>query len=33
MIKVARDEDLDEKIGKEIYFDLVDHDEVRTFQK
>ncbi|KAH0756501.1 hypothetical protein KY290_026771 [Solanum tuberosum] len=31
MIKVARDEDLAEQIGKEIYFDLVDHDKVRTF--
>ncbi|XP_055811371.1 ubiquitin C-terminal hydrolase 12-like isoform X2 [Solanum dulcamara] len=31
MIKVARDEDLGEQIGKEIYFDLVDHDKVRTF--
>ncbi|XP_060212578.1 ubiquitin C-terminal hydrolase 12-like [Lycium barbarum] len=31
IIKVARDEDLGEQIGKEIYFDLVDHDKVRTF--
>ncbi|KAF3651250.1 Ubiquitin carboxyl-terminal hydrolase 12 [Capsicum annuum] len=32
IIKVARDEDLDEQIGKEIYFDLVDHDKVRSFR-
>ncbi|KAL3338231.1 hypothetical protein AABB24_030400 [Solanum stoloniferum] len=32
MIKVARDEDLGEQIGKEIYFDLVDHDKVRSFR-
>ncbi|XP_060212559.1 ubiquitin C-terminal hydrolase 12-like isoform X1 [Lycium barbarum] len=31
MIKVARDEDLGEQIGKEIYLDLVDHDKVSTF--
>ncbi|XP_060212553.1 uncharacterized protein LOC132640125 isoform X2 [Lycium barbarum] len=31
IIKVAREEDLGEQIGKEIYFDLVDHDKVRTF--
>ncbi|PHU07760.1 Ubiquitin carboxyl-terminal hydrolase 12 [Capsicum chinense] len=30
--KVARDEDLGEQIGKEIYFDLVDHDKVRAFR-
>ncbi|CAN4126347.1 unnamed protein product [Withania somnifera] len=32
IIKVARDEDLGEQIGKEIYFDLVDHDKVRSFR-
>ncbi|PHT51573.1 Ubiquitin carboxyl-terminal hydrolase 13 [Capsicum baccatum] len=32
IIKVARDEDLGEQIGKEIYFDLVDHDKVRAFR-
>ncbi|XP_020087505.1 ubiquitin carboxyl-terminal hydrolase 12-like isoform X1 [Ananas comosus] len=32
IIKVARDEDLSEQIGKEIYFDLVDHDKVRSFR-
>ncbi|KAM3382800.1 ubiquitin C-terminal hydrolase 12-like isoform X2 [Capsicum galapagoense] len=32
IIKVARDEDIGEQIGKEIYFDLVDHDKVRTFR-
>ncbi|KAK4784849.1 hypothetical protein SAY86_019217 [Trapa natans] len=32
IIKVARDEDLSEQIGKEIYFDLVDHDKVRNFR-
>ncbi|KAE8680613.1 Ubiquitin carboxyl-terminal hydrolase 12 [Hibiscus syriacus] len=31
IIKVARDEDLLEQIGKGIYFDLVDHDKVRSF--
>ncbi|XP_039058437.1 ubiquitin carboxyl-terminal hydrolase 12-like isoform X2 [Hibiscus syriacus] len=31
IIKVARDEDLLEQIGKDIYFDLVDHDKVRSF--
>ncbi|KAL8050420.1 hypothetical protein ABFS82_06G080800 [Erythranthe guttata] len=32
IIKVARDADLVEQIGKEIYFDLVDHDKVRNFR-
>ncbi|KAL3838137.1 hypothetical protein ACJIZ3_022728 [Penstemon smallii] len=32
IIKVARDEDLVEQIGREIYFDLVDHDKVRSFR-
>ncbi|XP_078441990.1 ubiquitin C-terminal hydrolase 12-like isoform X1 [Wolffia australiana] len=31
-IKVARDEDLGEQIGKDIYFDLVDHEKVRSFR-
>ncbi|WOL20666.1 ubiquitin carboxyl-terminal hydrolase 12 isoform X9 [Canna indica] len=31
IIKVARDEDLTEQIGSHIYFDLVDHDKVRSF--
>lgn len=31
-IQVARDEDLIEQIGKDIYFDLVDHDKVRSFR-
>ncbi|GMI92284.1 ubiquitin-specific protease 13 [Hibiscus trionum] len=31
IIKVARDDDLAEQIGKDIYFDLVDHDKVRSF--
>lgn len=30
--KVARDQDLKEQIGKDIYFDLVDHDKVRSFR-
>lgn len=30
--KVARDDDLVEQIGKDIYFDLVDHDKVRSFR-
>ncbi|CAN1298214.1 Ubiquitin C-terminal hydrolase 12 [Linum perenne] len=32
IIKVARSEDLLEQIGKDIYFDLVDHDKVRSFR-
>ncbi|KAJ9184616.1 hypothetical protein P3X46_004326 [Hevea brasiliensis] len=32
IIKVARDEDLKEQIGRDIYFDLVDHDKVRSFR-
>lgn len=32
VIKVARNEDLFEQIGKDIYFDLVDHDKVRSFR-
>ncbi|KAA8539051.1 hypothetical protein F0562_025743 [Nyssa sinensis] len=32
IIKVARDEDLLEQIGRDIYFDLVDHEKVRSFR-
>ncbi|CAM8884881.1 unnamed protein product [Rhodiola kirilowii] len=32
IMKVARDEDLFEQIGKDIYFDLVDHEKVRQFR-
>ncbi|KAM1157590.1 hypothetical protein FF1_028163 [Malus domestica] len=32
IIKVARNEDLFEQIGKNIYFDLVDHDKVHSFR-
>uniref|UniRef100_A0A0D6QRD3 ubiquitinyl hydrolase 1 n=1 Tax=Araucaria cunninghamii TaxID=56994 RepID=A0A0D6QRD3_ARACU len=32
IIKVARDEDLAEQIGKDIFFDLVDHEKVRSFR-
>ncbi|KAI3520319.1 hypothetical protein L1887_09662 [Cichorium endivia] len=32
IIKVARDEDLSKQIGKDIYFDLVDHDKVHSFR-
>ncbi|XP_071724792.1 ubiquitin C-terminal hydrolase 12-like isoform X2 [Rutidosis leptorrhynchoides] len=32
IIKVARDEDLANQIGKDVYFDLVDHDKVRNFR-
>ncbi|XP_043711919.1 ubiquitin C-terminal hydrolase 12 isoform X6 [Telopea speciosissima] len=32
IIKVARNEDLVEQIGRDIYFDLVDHDKVRSFR-
>lgn len=31
-VQVASDEDLTKQIGKEIYFDLVDHDKVRGFR-
>ncbi|WCJ33065.1 Ubiquitin C-terminal hydrolase 13 [Euphorbia peplus] len=31
IIKVAQDEDLVNQIGRDIYFDLVDHDKVRKF--
>ncbi|RWW90004.1 hypothetical protein BHE74_00000910 [Ensete ventricosum] len=30
--EVARDKDLTEQIGRDIYFDLVDHDKVRSFR-
>lgn len=29
---MARDEDLKQQIGKDIYFDLVDHEKVRNFR-
>jgi ubiquitin carboxyl-terminal hydrolase 7 len=29
---VARDEDLVEQIGKDVYLDLVDHEKVRSFR-
>eukprot|EP00850_Spirogloea_muscicola_P017054 SM000143S00719 [mRNA] locus=s143:49387:56676:- [translate_table: standard] len=32
IIKLARDEDLREQIGQGTYFDLVDHDKVRSFR-
>ncbi|CAK7325156.1 unnamed protein product [Dovyalis caffra] len=32
IIKVARGEDLLDQIGKDVYFDLVDHDKVRSFR-
>ncbi|XP_066359021.1 ubiquitin C-terminal hydrolase 12-like isoform X2 [Miscanthus floridulus] len=32
IIKIARDEDLKEQIGNNIYFDLVDHEKVRSFR-
>nr|KYP36626.1 Ubiquitin carboxyl-terminal hydrolase 13 [Cajanus cajan] len=31
-LRVAQDKDLKEQIGKDIYFDLVDHDKVRSFR-
>ncbi|KAI3938563.1 hypothetical protein MKW98_016068 [Papaver atlanticum] len=31
-VKVARDEDLSKQIGRDIYFDLVDHDKVCSFR-
>ncbi|KAL0912228.1 hypothetical protein M5K25_018190 [Dendrobium thyrsiflorum] len=32
IIKVARDEDLTQHIGRDIYFDLVDHEKVCSFR-
>ncbi|KAK1389757.1 ubiquitin carboxyl-terminal hydrolase 12 [Heracleum sosnowskyi] len=32
IIKVAHDDDLREQIGKDLYFDLVDHDKVHNFR-
>ncbi|KAL3335872.1 hypothetical protein AABB24_031873 [Solanum stoloniferum] len=32
IIKVARDEDMQWQIGKDIYFDLVDHEKVKSFR-
>uniref|UniRef100_J3MIS2 ubiquitinyl hydrolase 1 n=1 Tax=Oryza brachyantha TaxID=4533 RepID=J3MIS2_ORYBR len=32
IIKVAREDDLTTQIGKDIYFDLVDHDKVPSFR-
>ncbi|CAN4119124.1 unnamed protein product [Withania somnifera] len=32
IIKVAHDEDLRQQIGKDIHFDLVDHEKVRSFR-
>ncbi|KAJ4720519.1 Ubiquitin carboxyl-terminal hydrolase 12 [Melia azedarach] len=32
LIKVARSEDLLEQVGKDIYFDLVDHEKVPSFR-
>ncbi|KAG6693931.1 hypothetical protein I3842_09G025300 [Carya illinoinensis] len=32
IIKVARDEDLSRQIGKDMYFDLVDHEKVHSFR-
>lgn len=31
-VQVARDDDLTAQIGKDIYFDLVDHDKVPSFR-
>ncbi|KAK6139773.1 hypothetical protein DH2020_026449 [Rehmannia glutinosa] len=31
-LRVARDEDLREQIGKDIYFDLVDHDKITLYR-
>ncbi|GAA0141978.1 cysteine protease [Lithospermum erythrorhizon] len=32
VVKVARDDDLVEQIGRDIFFDLVDHDKVHCFR-
>jgi len=31
-LQIARDEDLMQQIGRDIYFDLVDHERVRSFR-
>jgi hypothetical protein len=31
-LQVARNEDLVEQIGRDIYFDLVDHEKVHSFR-
>lgn len=31
-LQVARDEDITEQIGKNIYFDLVDHEKIKSFR-
>ncbi|KAJ4898182.1 Ubiquitin carboxyl-terminal hydrolase 13 [Raphanus sativus] len=31
-VKVARDEDITEQVGKNMYFDLVDHEKVKSFR-
>ena len=31
-MKVARDEDITEQIGKNMYFDLVEHEKVKSFR-
>lgn len=31
-LQVARDEDITEQIGKNKYFDLVDHEKVKSFR-
>ena len=30
--QIARDDDLKNQIGKDIFFDLVDHDKVQSFR-
>jgi hypothetical protein len=30
--QIARDDDLKKQIGKDIFFDLVDHDKVQSFR-
>lgn len=30
--QVARDQDLESQIGKDIFFDLVDHEKVQSFR-
>lgn len=32
LFQVSRDEDLRQQIGKDIHFDLVDYDKVRSFR-
>lgn len=32
LVQIARDEDLSNQIGKQQFFDLVDHDSVKSYR-